>query len=220
MTISMLTVPGPKRALSKSKRLAAVAIPAGVMTLSLFAMMKSLIQVDYVAAPDQAVYELSAYIEQTDREEIIERQKKPKRPKPIDPPPMVDQLVKSVSNPSLPTNGYASVAPAVYGSPDLKILAPTRATSIIDRKIKPITPPLPIYPDSAAKRGLTGDCEVHFNVSPQGEPFSIRAQCSDRVFKRAAEKAVSKVKFAPKIHDGLPVTVTGAVYPIEFRMDP
>ena len=77
-----------------------------------------------------------------------------------------------------------------------------------------------IYPDTAASRGITGTCDVYFNVSPKGVPYSIEAKCTDRLFERAAEKAVSKVKFAPKIHDGLPVTVTGAIYPIVFRMDP
>lgn len=220
MSINVPQGPSSVKSVSKSKRFLAVAVPAGLMTLSLYALMQSLIQVDYVSAPDQRVYELSAYIEQTHREDAVVRQKKPPRPKPIDPPPAAEQLVKSVSNPSVPTNGFAGVAPAVYDSPDLRTLIPTRATSIVDRTIQPITPPMPIYPDSAAKRGLTGDCEVHFNVSPKGDPFNITAKCSDRVFKRAAEKAVSKVKFAPKIHDGLPVTVTGAVYPIVFQMDP
>ncbi|MEL6414323.1 MAG: energy transducer TonB [Pseudomonadota bacterium] len=220
MASSVLPFSNSNRGRSKGKRFVAVALPAGGMTLALYALMQSLIQVNYVSAPDQTVYELSAYIEQANRDETIVRQKKPPRPKPIDPPPMMDQLVKSVSNPDLPINGYDGVAPAVYDNPDLRILMPTRTTSVIDRRIQPLTPPTPVYPDSAAKRGMTGACDVHFSVSPKGDPFNIAAKCSDRVFKRAAEKAVSKVKFAPKIHDGLPVTVTGAVYPIVFQMDP
>ena len=220
MTIGVLQSSELQAEASKAKRFATVAVPAGVVTISLFALMNSLIQVDDFSAPDQTIYDLSPYVEQTHREETVVRKKKPPRPKPIDPPPMTDPLVKSVSNPDLPVNGYTGVAPAVYESPDLGALMPKRATSVIDRTIQPLTPPVPIYPDPAAKRAITGKCEVYFNVSPKGEPFNIQAECTDRLFERAAEKAVSKVKFAPKIHDGLPVTVTGAVYPIVFRMDP
>lgn len=205
---------------AQAKRFATVAVPAGVVTLSLYAAMQNLIQVDDYSAPDQQVYEMSPYIEQAQRDDTVEPVKKLLRPDPIDPPPMVDPLVKSVTNPNLPISGYSGVAPARYNGPDLRILMPKRATSIVDRTIQPITAPMPVYPDSAAKRGVTGDCEVHFSVSPKGEPFNVTAKCSDKIFKRAAEKAVSKVKFAPKIRDGLPVTVTGAVYPIVFQMDP
>ena len=220
MTIGVLQSSGSLAEPSKAKRLATVAVPAGLMTISLFTLMNSLIQVDYISAPDQTVYDLSPYVEQTKEVETAVREKKPPRPKPIDPPPMADPLVKTVNNPDLPINGYAGDAPAIYESPDLGTLMPRRAASVIDRTIQPLTPPMPIYPDPAAKRGITGACDVHFSVSPKGEPFNINAKCTDRIFERAAEKAVSKVKFAPKIHDGLPVTVTGAVYPIVFRMGP
>ena len=56
------------------------------------------------------------------------------------------------------------------------------------------------------------------NVSIRGEPFDVRADCTDRVFERAAKKAVEKVKFAPQIRDGLPVMVTGVIYPLEFQL--
>lgn len=211
---------GNQRQPASAKRFAVVAIPAGAMTLALFAAMENLVQVDEFSAPDQRVYELSQYMEQTRRDEPEEPWRKPPRPKPVDPPPMADPLVQSVNNPDLPSYDYKSVAPAVYGGPDMRSIVPKRATSVIDRTTQPITQPIPIYPDAAARRGITGICDVHLSVSPKGEPFNIRADCSDNVFKRAAEKAVSKVKFAPKIHDGLPVIVTGVVYPIEFRMDP
>lgn len=202
------------------KRFATVAVPAGAMTLALFTAMQNLVKVDDFTVPDQPVYELSQYLDQGRIEDPREPTKKPLRPDPIDPPPMADPLVKTVSNPDLPTKGYRGVAPAVYGGPDLRSIVPTRATSVIDRTARPITQPIPIYPDAAARRGLAGSCEVRLSITPQGEPYSISADCSDQVFKRAAEKAVSKVKFVPQIRDGLPVTVTGVVYPIEFRMDP
>ncbi len=220
MTDLVLQESNASASAAQMKRFAATAIPAGLVTLGLYAAMQSLIHVDDFSAPDQNVYELSAYIEQTVREEAAPPTKKPPRPNPIEPPPMADPLVKSVTNPDLPISGYEGVAPAQYYSPDLKLLTPRRATSLVDRTIQPITPPIPIYPESAANRGITGACDVHLSVSPQGEPFNISAKCTDRVFKRAAETAVRKVKFAPKVHDGLPVTVTGVVYPIVFQMDP
>lgn len=87
-----------------------------------------------------------------------------------------------------------------------------------DRDAQPIQPPIPMYPVRAAERGIEGKCEVHFDVDNTGVPYNIDARCTDPVFEREAERAVSKAKYAPKIVNDMPVERKGVVYPIQFRL--
>ena len=205
-------------AATRVKRFLAVAMPAGAVTFGLFAAMQNLVAADAPEADALPEYELVEFkpIEIVDPEKP---RREPVTPRdPVAPPPSPPDLVKTVDNPKLPAGSYSGAAPADYGEPELGPIVPDRAKTIIDRDIQPITPPVPQYPPKAAMDGIEGDCDVHLSVSPQGEPFHVQADCSDRVFEKAAEKSVRKVKFAPQIRDGLPVTVTGVVYPLEFRL--
>ncbi|MEM7638663.1 MAG: TonB family protein [Pseudomonadota bacterium] len=205
-------------AATRVKRFLAVAIPAGAVTFGLFTAMQNLVAAESPEAEALPEYELVEFkpIEikdpkKPDREPIT-------RQDPVAPPPSPPDLVKTVENPKLPSGSYGGAAPAEYGEPELGPIVPKRASTIIDRGMLPITPPVPQYPRKAAMDGIEGNCDVHLSVSPQGEPFHVQAECSDRVFEKAAEKSVRKVKFAPQIRYGLPVTVTGVVYPLEFRL--
>lgn len=202
----------------RNRRMIAVIVPAGVMTFGLFAAMQNLIAVDTIEAPEMTVYELKPYMEAKTDGPIEKPRLKAKKLNPVAPPPTTPPLVKTVHNPKWPAGTYGGAAPVEYGEPAPGPILPTRVTSITNRTTQPITPPILEYPRVAATRGVEGYCDVHLSVSTRGEPFNVQAKCSDRVFINAAEKSVRKVKFAPQIRDGLPVTVTGVVYPLEFRL--
>lgn len=205
---------------SKSIRFGAVALPAAIVTGCLFAAMQNLIETEDFIPADVPTYEVIAFMP-------VGKPKPPRmpdqiidRPEPLESPPLPPPLAKSVDAASVPDAGYTGAAPANYGEVDLGQLKPVRAGSVIVRDLTPIAPPVPVYPRRAEKLGLQGDCLVYMNVSRRGLPFQVRAECTDPVFESAARKAVQKVKFAPQIRDGLPITVTGVVYPLEFRMEP
>lgn len=202
------------------RRLCMTAIPAGVVTVSLFVAMQTAVEVDDFEPPEQTVYLLDPYMEQPRRDEPETPDTKPKPPVDIEPPPRPPNLVKDIKLVDVPPSDYFGGAPADYGEADVHLIAPQRATSVIDRRIVPITPPVPVYPSRLAALGIEGFCEVVLSVTTRGDPFNVNADCTDRRFERAAKNAVQKVKFAPKIRDGLPVTVTGVVYPLEFRLEP
>lgn len=82
----------------------------------------------------------------------------------------------------------------------------------------PIKPPLPRYPRRAAELGKNGSCEVRFDVSKEGKPVNIEAECTSNLFKSEAERAVSEVEFDPLIYKGKPYVRTGVVYPLEFTI--
>ncbi len=205
---------------SKLKRLSAVAIPASVITASLFMAMQNLVEVDDFSPPELTAYELIEFQPiEIDEPEII-RETRLDRPKVVDMPPKAPPLVNEIKNMDQAFDGYSGTTPADYGKAEFKPILPKRVSAIRMRDIQPITPPVPIYPRRAAEKGLEGDCSVYLGVSVRGEPFNVNAECTHYLFESAAQRAVEKVKFVPQIRDGLPVTVTGVVYPLEFRLEP
>ena len=103
--------------------------------------------------------------------------------------------------------------------PGLALAQPAFPAPRLDRDIQPLEPPRPVYPPVAVNRGLTGKCEVSLDVTPQGKPFNVVADCTHEVFVASATEAMKAVTFPPKIVDGQVVVRTGVVYPIEYRME-
>lgn len=205
---------------ARLRKSATVTVPAAIMTGGLFLAMQNLIRVDDFSPPEMTVYDLPAYVDQNVPDE--ERRPETVKPIPLDPitpPPQPPKLASHVDNPKLPLSNYAGALPADYGAGNTVRLKPINISSIPLRDLQPLTPPVPVYPSRAAAEGREGTCDVYFRVSPQGQPFDVRAECTHRDFVKAAENAVKKVRFAPKIHLGRALTVTGVVYPIEFQME-
>ena len=83
-----------------------------------------------------------------------------------------------------------------------------------------MTPPVSNDPVEAAEQDIEGNCDAHFDVDVHGRPYNIRAICTNPIFQSAAEEAVSKVEFPPKIENGHPVERKNVVYPLWFRLEP
>ncbi|NQY98290.1 MAG: hypothetical protein HRT82_14145 [Henriciella sp.] len=163
-------------------RFSLVAAPASLITASLFVTMERAVAVEDFSPTEQIAYTLDPYMEREAITETTPPKEKPVRAPDIDPPPMAPDLVKDITFDSIPYPGYTGTRPAEYGEADFDQIKPKRAMSVIDRRILPITPPVPTYPARAARTGLEGDCNVYLNVSIRGEPFNVRAQCTDQVF--------------------------------------
>ena len=205
---------------SRLRRFGLVAIPASLVTAGLFMAMQGLVEVDNFEPTKPTAYVIEAYMSPPVVNDQIKVRPPVQKAEVLQPPPRPEPLVKSVSDVDVPVRDYGGTIPADYGQADLDSIKPTRLPSFSIRDLQPLTPPIPNYPRQAEQQGIEGRCDVHLSVSPRGEPFDVYAECSDRVFESAAKKAVQKVRFAPKIHDGLPITVIGVVYPLEFRMEP
>jgi len=87
-----------------------------------------------------------------------------------------------------------------------------------DTHENPLRPPIPTYPSRALVNNIEGQCEVKFDVNVSGRPYNIIATCTDRIFERAAEKAVSDVQFALKTKAGKAVERRSVIYPIVFSL--
>ncbi|WOR16122.1 energy transducer TonB [Hyphomonas sp. FCG-A18] len=84
--------------------------------------------------------------------------------------------------------------------------------------VQPLSPPIPNYPIEAARRGLTGSCEVSLDVNEKGFPINIDADCTDNAFKAESENAMSKVMFPVLMVDGIATPYTGVIYPLDYRL--
>ena len=194
------------------------ALVAGVVVVALFLLMAKLIEPKEITLSDETFRTLERITPADEAQEIRRTQRKSvKRIQTADKPPPPPKLSATKSNVDLPTPQIQGAAPT-----DLKIGAVSSfamdAVAVSDRDAQPIRPPIPTYPSRAAERGIEGDCNVRFDVDPRGKPFNIQADCTDRVFVREAERAVSKVEFAPKIVKGKPVGRMNVVYPIAFNL--
>lgn len=95
------------------------------------------------------------------------------------------------------------------------------ALSASDGEYLPIVKVAPLYPESAASRGIEGYVLLEFTVTETGataDPVVIEAQ-PQGVFDTAAIKAVLKFKYKPRVENGKPTRVTGVRHVITFKLD-
>ncbi len=203
-----------RRRWGRASRFSFVCLPAALVTTGLFYGMQAATHVDYVEPDDaeERVIEAFTYVE----------------PK-IDPPKTKEPFKAPVSSPPPPVPKYVLSNQTVEFSPIVirgevpkeLIVGPIGVIPIKfnpnDRIAVPLIQPIASYPTRALDRNLEGDCDVTLDVDPKGQPFNVDASCTDRVCERAAEVAVTKAKFAPRIVNGQPVIQKRVIYPLEFR---
>ena len=152
-------------------------------------------------------------------EEVRSRARaKPRRLQTADKPPPPPKLSARKSDIDLPTPDIQGAAPTEIRVDRVQSLD-INPVAISDRDAQPIRPPVVTYPNRALERGTEGDCQVRFDVDVRGRPYNVQADCTNSVFKREAERAVSRVEFAPKIVSGEARERRNVVYPLVFNLD-
>ncbi len=197
----------------------AIGIPiAVIVTYLLFTGMRVLISAPFEepeAGEDRVIERITP---QDENQEVNRRARsKPRKLNSADKPPPPPKLSTSKADIDLPTPDIRGQAPTELKFDRLASLA-IDPVAISDRDAQPIRPPVPTYPSRAAERGTEGSCDVRFDVDTRGRPYNVEANCTDSVFKREAERAVSKVEFAPKIIRGQAAERRNVVYPLEFKL--
>ena len=200
-------------------RLAIAAPIAIIIVLGLLIFMGRIISQEFIEpeGKEQRVLESITPSEQSQEVRRTSRSR-PQRLASADKPPPPPKLSSSKSDIDLPTPNIQGAAPTELNFDRVQSIA-IDPVAISDRDAQPISPPQPTYPQRAAERGIEGSCEVRFDVNARGEPFNVEADCTDSVFRREAERAVSRVRFAPKIVRGQALERRNVVYPIEFGLD-
>ena len=95
------------------------------------------------------------------------------------------------------------------------------ALSASDGEYLPIVKVAPLYPESAAERGIEGYVLLEFTVTETGataDPVVIESQPSG-IFDDAAKKAGLKFKYKPRVENGKPMRVEHVRHVITFKLD-
>ena len=138
-----------------------------------------------------------------------------KPPKPPETPPETPPQDMDNIDPNAPT---INVAPPTVNT-DAQIGGPG-GMNIAEGDYLPIVRVAPVYPARALSRGIEGYVDMSFTVTTTG---SVRDPVVDfstsSLFDRAAEKAVLKFKYKPRVVDGVPVEVHNVKTRITFKIE-
>jgi protein TonB len=190
---------------------------AAIVTVALFMLMTRLIFTDG-APPAENDNELSFTIND-EVQDIAARRRDTtiedvQQVEPPPPPPQIDR-----QRAEQPSEGLATVMGAIpdFAAPQLN--SDSVSFSVSDRDAQPLVRIEPQYPMRAAERGIEGSCSVRFDVTADGTPTNIRIlACDSSLFERAAERAVERWRYSPKVQDGIPVARVNVETRFEFHL--
>lgn len=196
--------------MSFARYITASALALGV-TLGLLLLMHILIQTN-IKGPGEVVEFKVPEIVMPEREIETEYDtSKPDKPEEAEAPP--PDIPKPEFDAPDTTNEGITVAAPTTEKPQIGGL------SAMDGDMIPLSVPEPEYPRRAAQQGTEGFCVAVFTVSAQGTTKDVvLGECPDPVFERSTLKAAEKLKFKPKIVDGVPVDVPNQAYRYVYRL--
>ncbi len=192
-------------------------LPAGalaaVVTLSLLMLMHILIQTNIKGPGEVATYRIPEIV-MPERDIKTEYDtSKPDRPDEVEEPPP-DLPEPEFDNPDATAEGI-NINPD-FGGQKIDIAGVGMGGS---GDMIPLTVVQPDYPRRAAQRGTEGYCTVEFTVTSMGTSRDAKVvDCPDSVFERASLKAAERIKYKPRVVDGVAVDVTGVQYKYIFKM--
>ncbi len=92
------------------------------------------------------------------------------------------------------------------------------STAELDRDAQPISPPLIVYPQPMIDADITGACEAKFDVTADGIPQDVAADCTHQGFVEEVVRATQTMRFEPKRVNGDAVPRQNVVYPFVFEL--
>ena len=144
---------------------------------------------------------------------IIKELTPPKPPPPEPVPPRPNQETEEFD----PNTKTTNILPRPDGS---RHELPTPTTNPVDRDYLPFVRVAPVYPARAIAKGIEGYVDMEFTVSRTGtvvDPVVIFS--SSVLFDKAAERAVLKFKYKPRVVDGVAIAVPGVTTRFTFNLE-
>ena len=190
-------------------------VAAGVVTVGLLFLMEQLILTGEEALTQSGRFYLVDFV-RIQRQETIElRDRKPEK---------IPKAEETPVTPPLPSDvvGEGAIAIRAPSSPGIEVAVTTIGSGfgISDSELMPIYKLAPVYPRSAAQRGLEGWVMVRFTVTAIGAVRDVEVvESSHKVFERSAMAAAAKFKFRPRLINGEPVEVTNVYNKIVFELE-
>lgn len=196
-----------------------VSVPlAMAVTLALFWLMNYLITHGMDAITEEFQGALIDFT-RVDRDETIQTKDRalPDRPdKPDAPPPPPPMNLNTTTAPN--SGGVMINAPALSRGLNLDRSGLTAPT---DGDVIPLVRIPPQYPQRAASRGVNGWVQLEFTITETGgvEDIIVIAAEPTGYFERAAERALARWKYKPRIIDGRPARRYNNQVVITFEME-
>ena len=189
-----------------------------VVTIALFWLMNYLITHGMDAITEE-VQGSAIDFTRVDRDETVQAKDRalPDRPdKPDAPPPPPPMNLNANTAPD--SGGLGINAPAFSRGLNLDragLAAPTDGDAI------PLVRVPPQYPQRAASRGVNGWVQLDFTITETGgvEDITVIAAEPTGYFERAAERALARWKYKPKIVDGRPARRYNNQVVITFELE-
>ena len=149
--------------------------------------------------------------------DVRENVKKTAVEKPEDPETPPPEIPEENLEFEIPDNVVSMAAPKVGGGMKVGLGAFSRDSDYI-----PVYVPQPQYPRRAQTRGKEGYAVVEVIITATGgvrDPVMIEEFPEGWGFGRAAVKAALKLKYNPRVVDGVGQEVTGVLYKFTFQME-
>lgn len=195
-------------------RLSVAAVFGVVITFGLFVLMYSLIEAGF-EEKEETVTRKIADIWQPERE-LTENVKENKPEKPEDPAEPPPDLPDTQVEFEAPLDAVSIAAPKVASAGGIGLGDFARDTDYI-----PVYIPQPQYPRRAQSRGIDGYAVVEVIITTTGgvrDPKLLEEYPENYSFGRAALKAATKLKYNPRVVDGVAQEVPGIRYKFTFQI--
>ena len=197
--------------------LIALLLSAGI-TLGLFFLMQSLIQMSGSALTEPPKGSVLDFVRVKPEEQVQKKDRKPRKPpKPKEPPPQMNQPQMDSPSPNAEGSGLDFAADV---GDDIS-LDGGLALESGDGEYLPIVKVAPVYPRRALQRGIEGYVILEFTVTKQGsvrDPIVIEAEPAG-IFEQAAKDAALKFKYKPRVVNGEATEVSGVQNRLTFQID-
>ena len=194
-------------------RLGTSAILGLMVTFSLIVLMFKLIDSGNREMDEKEAIKIADFLhverERTTNEKVAEIEK-PDEPEP--PPELPDDNIEFET----PENMVSMAAAPVANKLSVGLGSFARDTDFI-----PVYVPQPQYPRRAQSRGKEGYAVIQVIITTTGgvrDPIMVEEDPEGWGFGRAALKAANKLKYNPRVIDGVPEEVSGVMYKFTFQM--
>jgi protein TonB len=150
-------------------------------------------------------------------ETVEEKQRQlPQRQAPERPPPPDADL----SDVPKPDSGALAIAATGF-QPTLDLAGPGLGMAASDADAVPMVRVNPQYPSRALTAGVEGWVHLEFTVTAAGTVKDVKTLDADPrgYFEKAAEQAVRKYKYRPKVDNGAPVERPGMQIILSFKLN-
>ena len=184
-----------------------------LVTLGLFLVMNALIALQPGAASEPRPRLPVNWVRVPETEELIVDQEPPIDRSdfdPADPPPM-PQIADGFHD----SIGVRVAPPKPLDGIDV---GPGMVTS--DSPLVLVMGVRPAYPRAATQQSLEGYVIVRFDVGGNGLVSNVSVvESSHRVFERPSIQAAERMRFQPRVVDGIPIETRGVHYRFTFEME-